>query len=456
MLLRFRGPVGTFETFSAAGIIESEILAGSGGKETIPNADSLKDAYVFFGFSAPGLLDLRPTPISRVYPGVEIHATMLDNLLSGDFLRDAPPRAVAFSTLFFSLLASILTVALAKRAWHSAAAFAVFSPLPATFAFAAYPLGYWWPIAVQQCAVFLALSSSLIVNYATEGRRRAFVKKAFQHYLSPAVIERILVDPSHLKLGGERRELTILFSDLEGFSTISEKLDPEALTSLLNDYLSDMTDIILEEGGTLDKYEGDAIIAFWNAPLSLPDHAQRACSAALKCQRKLSERREEFRQRTGAILRARIGINTGEVVVGNLGSKKRFDYTILGDAANLASRLEGANKAFATYTMISEATWSKTSGSLPGRQIGLLRVVGRNEPVRVFELNGIDGQTDDSATQRFETGLALCFETKWREALEIFETLPDDPVAKVYAKRCRGLLAPPGQSWDGVWNLSSK
>ena len=219
--------------------------------------------------------------------------------------------------------------------------------------------------------------AALGLNYVTEGRQKAFYRHAFKHYLSPVVIDRLLEEPSRLKLGGERRELSIFFSDLQGFSSISERLDPQALTTLLNDYLSDMTDIILEEEGTVDKYEGDAIIAFWNAPLTQPDHALRACRAALRCQQKLRERNQEFLQRAGSAFWMRIGINTGPVVVGNMGSRQRFDYTVLGDAANLASRLEGANKAFGTDTMVAESTWIQTNGQLKGREIGLLRVVGR-------------------------------------------------------------------------------
>jgi adenylate cyclase len=218
-----------------------------------------------------------------------------------------------------------------------------------------------------------------------------------------------------------------------------------------------MTDIILEEGGTLDKYEGDAIIAFWSAPVAQPDHAVRACRAALRCRRRLDERREEFRQKWGVLLRARMGINTGEVVVGNMGSRKRFDYTVLGDAANLASRLEGANKAFDTLTMVSETTWSQASEHFIGREIGQLRVVGRKTPVRVFEILGLADEADCPLPDAFHQGLALCYCGRYAEALAIFEDCADDPVAKVYKDRCRTLLqSPEAAEWDGVWNLTEK
>ena len=441
-ILRFRGPSGTHPTYSAASVIQSELRLRAGEPPTV-DVDVFKDSYVFFGLSAAGLHDLRPTPVGNVYPGVEIYATMLDNLLSGDFMVDASSMLVVLATLFLAWISAFAIVLFSRKAWHSLLMIGIFLPVPAAAGMVAYAFGVWWPVVVDQSAVVLSLVAGLVFNYATEGRQKAFLKHAFKHYLSPVVIERILEDPSKLKLGGERRELTIFFSDLQGFSGFSERLDPEALTSLLNDYLSDMTDIILDEGGTLDKYEGDAIIAFWNAPLEQPDHAVRACRAALRCQHKLSERREELRQRTGETLRARIGIHTGAVVVGNMGSRNRFDYTVLGDAANLASRLEGANKPFGTYLMVSEVTWAQVNGRLSGREIGQLRVVGRKTPVRVYEPLGFEGEANPAAVESFHRGLACCYRKQWLEALSIFESLPDDPVARVYAQRCKDLSLRP-------------
>jgi adenylate cyclase len=454
-ILRFRGPAGSYETFSAASVIQSELRIREGAKPVIENMEVFKDAYVFVGGSAPGLLDLRPTPIGKIYPGVELHATMLDNLLSNDFLQEAV-RWNSFLTTFLLALLSGVLVVFGRKAWQSAVAVGVFLSLPVLIGFLAYPLGYWWPMIVHEAAVAFSLTGAVLFNYASEGRQKAFIKKAFTHYLSPEVIKKILEDPSKLRLGGERRELSIFFSDLQGFSSISERLDPHTLTTLLNDYLSDMTDIILEEGGTLDKYEGDAIIAFWNAPLDQPDHALRACRAAIRCQIKLKERREEFMQRTGAMLYARIGINTGPVVVGNMGSRKRFDYTVLGDAANLASRLEGANKVFDTFLMVSEATWEQTANELLGRELGMLRVVGRKTPVRVYELIGLSAQEDSDKLESFRSALAMYYARDLTGALQIFDSLPDDPVAKHYAKRCRALLQNPSSDWDGVWNLTEK
>ena len=450
-ILRYRGPSGTHAAYSAAAVIQSELRLQSGEGAPPLDPSIFQDAYVFFGFSAPALMDLRPTPISRVYPGVEIHATALDNLLSGDFVRDPPRGAVAAGLAILALACAAATVA-GRRAWHSGAAFALGLALPFAAGFALYDRGWTWPVVAAALADLLALTGGLLHNYGTEGRQKAFLKQAFRHYLSPVVIERLLEDPAQLRLGGERRELTIFFSDLQGFSSLSERLVPEALTQLLNDYLTDMTDIILEEGGTLDKYEGDAIIAFWNAPVAQPDHATRAVRAALRCQRRLAERRAEFRERSGVDLRMRIGINTGEVVVGNMGSRERFDYTVLGDAANLASRLEGANKAFGTYLMVSETTWTAARG-FAGRELARLRVVGRQTPVRVFE--PCEGAPPAEWTA-FAEGLAAFAAGRFAEAQVAFERAGDDAAARAYAERCLRLEAEPPPNWDGVWNLMEK
>ena len=455
MILKFRGKSGTHQTFNAAEVIQSEVRLQEGGRPPIRDGSVFKDAYVVFGFSAPGLKDLRPSPMGGDYPGPEIYATMLDNLLAGDFLRDAPAALVWLWVLLLALAAGAIAAA-ARNGWQSGVAALVLIPLPTLAGLAAWQAGFVLPVAGASAGVGFALLGGAVVNFVLEGRQKMFIKGAFKHYLSAEVIEQIMRDPGSLKLGGERRELTIFFSDLQGFSTISERLGPEDLTKLLNDYLSDMTDIILEEGGTLDKYEGDAIIAFWNAPLTQPDHATRAVRAAVRCQQKLAARRAEFEQRTGAVLKMRIGLNTGAVVVGNMGSSNRFDYTVLGDAANLASRLEGANKALGTYMMVAESTWAQTNGAFPGRELGFLRVVGRKTPVRVYEATGLEGEPAGETEQAFAAALAQARAGRWAEAAEAFAKL-DEAAAQTYAAKCRALAAAgPAAAWDGIWNLTEK
>ncbi|MCK9397578.1 MAG: response regulator [Methylobacter sp.] len=287
-------------------------------------------------------------------------------------------------------------------------------------------------------------------------KQKQLVTTALTQYVSCKVVEQIMADPSRLQLGGERKTLSILFSDLEGFSRLAERMEPEPLTALLNDYLTDMSNIILDEGGTLDKYQGDGIVAFWNAPLDQPDHAASACRAALRCQQRLKERAGDFKATAGCELKARIGLHTGEVVVGNMGSKIRFDYSILGDAANLASRLESANKVFGTAIMVSEATWLQAGGGndFIGREIGMIKVVGRDAPVRVFELQGQAGMTASPDLAGYREALDLCRAGLWAEAEAIFNSLPDDPVCQAYVKQCRKAQALGG--WDGVWLMDDK
>ena len=339
-ILRYRGPSGTHKIYSAAAVLQSEIQILNGDQPNIRDPNAFRGKYIMFGFSAPGLYDLRPSPISGVYPGVEIYATLLDNFLSGDFMRQLPTPVTVTLLIILSLICAV-SVTYFKSVLGSVIAIAVFISFPVFLSFGAYQQGFWLPLVVQEIAIVVTIGLVLVINFATEGRQKRFIKNAFKHFLSPAVIEQLIVHPERLKLGGERRVLSIFFSDLQGFTTISENLEPEPLIELLNEYLTAMTDIIHEEGGTIDKYEGDAIIAFWNAPLEISDHAVKAVRAALRCQARLAEMRPAFRKRIGADMHMRIGINTGSAVVGNLGSHTRFDYTIIGDAVNLAARLEG-------------------------------------------------------------------------------------------------------------------
>ncbi|MFH0907726.1 MAG: CHASE2 domain-containing protein [bacterium] len=454
-ILRFRGPSGTHESFSAASIIQSEQLILEGREPTV-STNALRDAYVFFGFSAPGLKDLRPTPISRDYPGVEIHATFLDNLLAGDFLRDIGRGFVIAGTLLPVLLAAWL-VLVCRKSWQVVLVFAVFLALPWIRGFVAYSLGYWWPVIGPELAILLALGSAIILSYATEGRQKRFIKSAFNQYVGEDVLDELVRDPSKLKLGGEKRVLTMFFSDLEKFSSFSERLDPPQLIELLNIYLTEMGAIIKDEtGGYLDKFVGDAIVAFWNAPVLQPDHAARALRAALLCQRKVAEKRAEWEEQFKSVLKMRVGIGTGEVVVGNMGSKGKFNYTMLGDAANSASRLEGANKAFGTYTMVSEVTWNAAAGAVLGRELASIRVVGRKTPVRVYEPMALPGEELPAWVADFERGVAFCREQKWKEALSIFEKIQNDHASEVYAEQCRALVSGTLKEWDGVWTLTEK
>jgi len=456
-VLRYRGPSGTYRSFSAAAIIQSELRIRNRQTPTIRDANTLKDKYVLFGFSAPGLFDLRSSPVDGVYPGVEIHATVLDNLLSGDFIKRAPIWMTLGAVMAIALACGVLA-SLFRRPFGNAAVSFGFLAAPVFICTVFYVKGIWLPMVVQELAVLLTITLGLGVNYTIEGRQKRFIKNAFKQYLSPAVIDQIIRHPERLKLGGERRMLSIFFSDIQGFTSISEGLDPEDLTLLLNDYLTAMTEIIHQEGGTVDKYEGDAIIAFWNAPLEVPDHAVRVVTAALRCQKQLSEMAPDFKNRIGRDMFTRIGINTGLAVVGNMGSHSRFDYTMLGDAVNLAARLEGSNKQFGTATMISESTCAMMNDRFPVRELARLTVVGRTAPVTVYEPMLEDQyETKKAMLETFNKGLRLFYKGEFDAAAEAFSVIrKQDTAAAAYAEKCLEMQAHPPENWEGVWVMGFK
>lgn len=458
MIIRFYGPTGTYESYSIAAIINSYAQIEEGKTPQIPPSE-FADKIVFVGASAPGLFDLRPSPFSAVYPGVETMATVLDNLLQEDFIRISSQVYFIFLLLGLSLLTGLGTTLL-KSIWKIVLFFFFCLALPAGLASLAFFGGYWVEFVSPEMAVLLSFIGASLLNYRFEGRQRRFIKNVFRHYLSPHVIEKIIENPGLLRLGGEKREITSFFSDVAGFTTIAESLPPEDMVNLLNDYLSEMTDIILFFGGTLDKYEGDAIVAFWNAPLEQPDHALRACRAALKCQRRLGELRKDFNERFGHELAMRIGVNSGPAVVGNMGSRNRFDYTAIGDTVNLASRLEGACKHYKVPVLIGEETFDRVKDNIVSREADIIRVVGKKKPVRVFEIIGEKGEILDSELEKvasFEQALKIYREGEWEEALSLFQKMENDMLAQVYMERCQRLIeSGKKEAWTGIYDLKEK
>jgi adenylate cyclase len=458
MILRYFGPSETYRTYSIGAIINSQARIEEGLEPQIQPRE-FAGKTVIVGTKAAGALDLRSTPFGGVYPGMEILATALDNIVHGGAVREAPAAVTWVSALVLALLAGIGTSML-KKIWHLA-----FLGLAVPIAAGAGSLlaaraGLWAELVAPAFAGVMAFIVASLLNYGIEGRQRRFIKSAFRYYLSPQVIDRVLDDPSLLRLGGERREISAFFSDVAGFTSISEGLPPEALVGLLNAYLSEMTDIILDLGGTLDKYEGDAIIAFWNAPVDQPDHALRACRAALRCQGRLTELREDLRRRYGHEVRMRIGLNSGPAVVGNMGSERRFDYTAMGDTMNLASRLEGAGKIYGVSVLIGEETERRVRDDLLAREVDVIRVVGKKQPVRIFELLGDKGMATPEEVERaarFGRALEDYRSGRFPEAEAAFLALAGDPVAAVYASRARAFsAAPPPPGWDGVYELDRK
>ena len=456
-ILRYRGPSGTFKTYSAAAVIQSELQIRNGRPPNISDPSAFKDKYVFFGFSAPGLYDLRSAPVAGVFPGAEIYATVLDNFLSDDFIQKTP-QELTTALVFFFAFGCAFAAMYANRPAASFAVTAVAVSLPVLICLGAYRMGFWLPMVVLETAGIATIGIVLVVNFAIEGRQRRFIKNAFQHFLSPEVIEQMIAHPDRLKLGGVRKILSIFFSDLRGFTSISEGMDPALLTAILNDYLTAMTDIIHSEDGTIDKYEGDGIIAFWNAPLEIEKHAIRAVQAALRCQARLEKLRPEFRNRIGQDMLMRIGIHTGPAVVGNMGSHARFDYTVLGDAVNLASRLEGANKQFGTDIMISQSTKALLEDHFATRELARLAVVGRSEPVIVYEpLLHDDYARKRKTMETFHKGLTHFYNGEIKRAYDVFSTIQTlDSPACAYAQKCRELMETEVSNWQGIWVMNKK
>jgi adenylate cyclase len=294
--------------------------------------------------------------------------------------------------------------------------------------------------------------------------QKALIRDAFGQYLSPKVVADLVKDPSKLTLGGEEREMTAYFSDIAKFSTFSEALTPTQLVNVLNDYLTEMCNIIIGLEGTVDKFEGDAIIAFWGAPTRQMDHAKLACFASIDMSKALIPLRDKWVADGRPSISVRMGLNSGPMVVGNMGSAQRMNYTIMGDTVNLAARLEGANKAYTSGTMISEATYGACQSDVDVRELDTIRVVGKSESVKVYQLLERKNQTAGNIADlvdKFESSLGLYKDRNYKDALAGFETCleiaADDGPALTYAERCRGFISePPVDDWDGVFTLDSK
>ena len=468
MYIKYVDDLARFVPYSAKSILISEAVLEDGNeKETedfIP-PEQFKDNFVFFALYAPGLFDVCATPVSSTYPGVGVHACQLNSILNGDYLHDVPDF-VPVILILISVLAGFMLAKSVHQEKNSSLALKTFLAVLICFAYAAanyaaFNSGYILPFIIPIFGFVLAYLTAVFEDYLTEGHQKRFIKSAFKHYLSADVIEQLIANPESLHLGGEEKEITAYFSDVQGFTSISENLTPTELTELLNVYLSAMTDIIQDYGGYVDKYEGDAIVAFFGAPVDQKDNAKRAVDAALACQKKLEEMQEELVKVSKKPFIQRIGLNTGKAIVGNMGSKTRFNYTMMGDTVNLASRLEGINKQFGTYTMCSEATMKsalENGSEYAFRPLANIAVVGKKTGVKVFnpmtkeefERMSEIRKTYDDAYEKFTTG-------DFEKAKEIFESNAenDQPSAK-FVEKCQKMISNPPENWDGILRATEK
>jgi len=323
----------------------------------------------------------------------------------------------------------------------------------------------WILNIVYPLVVIISIYISITVyKYLVESRQKRFIRNAFSTYLAPTVVQQLIESPDNLELGGEEREITAFFSDVQGFTSISERLTPRELVDLLNEFLTEMTDIILKREGTVDKFEGDAIIAFFGAPNALDNQAETACLTCVDMQNRLVELREKWRQEGRPELMMRIGLCTGSAVVGNMGSRNRMDYTMMGDTVNTAARLEGVNKIYGIYTLVCETTFKKASQRVWGREIDSINVVGKAEPVTVYQILGHSDDIDASVlemTRLYEEGLGMYRQRQWDAAIAIFEKalklFPDDGPSRSMIERCSSYKTePPPQEWNGSYTMKTK
>ncbi len=423
-----------------------------------------KDRIILIGSSLPGLYDLRTTPLQSAYPGVEVNASILYQLLHQQFIYQLSDFEKFLFILLIGLITGLLLIFLRPLGSIILTVIFIFLIIFAGL-FALETHSYWIPVIAPLFAVILSFTSTYMYRYLFEEKDKRQIRKIFSHYVSSSVVDMMLKNPEKVKLGGERKICTALFSDIAGFTTLSEQLDPEELVTLLNEYLTEMTRLIIQNQGMLDKYEGDAIMAIFGAPIEIPEHPELACRSALLMQQRLSELRSAWKNRGKPPLHARIGINTGEMVVGNMGSETRFDYTVIGDSVNLASRLEGANKLYGTEIMIGEQTYESIKDKFITRPLDLLRVKGKKKPVKAYELIAFkDANLSTEFKEmlmQYKKGFENYLMRNWewaanhfRQALQIKS---DDGPSRLYLLRCQEFMKnPPGDDWDGVFVMKSK
>ncbi|MBI5478618.1 MAG: adenylate/guanylate cyclase domain-containing protein [Deltaproteobacteria bacterium] len=440
--LDYRGPQGTFPTYPVLDLVQGRVPAGA-----------LAGKLVLIGVTRLGYDAVR-TPF-QVMPGVEVQATAIDNVLRGAPLRRSSRTVDLFVTLGVALLASLLFVSRGLRpAVQVAGTVALVTAWVAAAHLAFVRASLWLPLVAPVAAALACGVAGLALSYASEALQRRELKKAFGHYLGAEVLEELLARPDMLALGGERRRLTVLFSDIRDFTTLSEKLPPEKLVAFLNTYLSPMTRAVLRQGGLLDKYIGDAVMGVFGAPVVRADHATLALACVLEMHAELEALNKGPLAALGLDVAIGVGLNTGDMVVGNLGSAERFDYTVAGDAVNLASRLEGLTKTYGVFCLVGAGTREAASADFAFRDVDLVQVKGKHEPVAVSELLGGPGRAVAAyeGLDAWQRGIAAWRAGRLGEARAVFTAFatsnPADAVARRYLERLATLpdVAPEGFS----------
>ncbi|MBU2494477.1 MAG: CHASE2 domain-containing protein [Bacteroidetes bacterium] len=501
MLINFYGPARTFPHIKLIDVLDDKdfnttdeiefdekINTWDNDDYGILHTGVFKDKIVIIGSTMPEDKDIFPVAISKgerkgdnlIY-GVELHANAVENVIRNDYIEIQPKYLRVIQIVLLALIAFFFTSFLKDKKIHRQYILEISNVilLIASIYFI-YELSYYlfenYNVHVRvigpSLALVLGYFSSTAFHFITERKQNTVIKGMFSHYVSGALVNELINNPDKLRLGGDKKELTILFCDMAGFTTFSENKDPEELVKYINEFLSEMTEIILEHKGTLDKYLGDAIMAFWGAPIEIENHELLACKTALLMQERIALLRDKWlrgdssnKSSGQAGISIRIGINSGNVVVGNMGGKNRFDYTVMGDSVNLASRLEGANKQYGTGTMLSDSTYNAVKENVVVRELDTIRVKGKKLPTTVYELIGLAGEEQALSKlknmEKYFEGLKNYKAKKFLEAKSCFEEcikiLGDDAPSKVYIERCNVYIDnPPDDNWDGVFVMATK
>ena len=460
------GPDGVFKYYSIHAVITSSFKSEAGMEPDIPMS-IFKDKIVFIGSNAPSLFDLKNTPFTYLepYPGVEIHATAMSNYLRQDFIRELP-------FLWILLLSVVLSAAIAYLSNYneniviSTAGLLVGAGilvLVTTQLFLRSLL--WLHIVFPLFGMVMTYVISIGWNFATEGRNKRQIQRIFGQFVNPTVVKQLSADPERVELGGEEVEASIMFSDIEGFTTISESKKPKELVQFLNNYFSTANDIFFKHDGTIDKFIGDAVMVQFGIPLKNPNHRLLAVRAGYEFSRVVYEMTREAREKGQPVFSTRIGINSGPMVVGYIGGRSKKEYTVIGDTVNLASRLEGVNKFYGTSLMISESVATEpVTDEFVLREMDIMRVKGKKLPIKIFEVVCRKEELNEKTlkvVQTFEAGLKLYREQQFKDAISLFRTVKnlkdDDDASSVYIGRCEEFMkSPPPKDWDGVYVMTSK
>jgi len=456
------GPGNTFTYVSFAQLLNAYLQIQQGHEPDIP-VKTFHDKAVFIGATAAGLLDLKTTPFSSLepYPGVEIYATLFSNIVRGEFVRH-------FSSGWWVVLSALLLTGLCYvwqrlNIWKATLVSLVMIGVPVFYAIFLFQNNLiFLPVVRSEAAILMSVIAVLVENYLTEGREKAQVKKVFNRYLHPAVVETLTQNPETVEMGGKDIEATVVFTDLQGFTGTSELFSPHEIVEFLNEYFAQVETIIFQNNGMLDKYTGDGIMAIFGAPIESKNHALQSSQAVIGFQN-LSKMSVEKAGKTIHLI-TRVGLNSGRLIVGNIGSPNRMDFTAIGDTVNLAARLEGVNKIYGTQNLISETTYDMIKEKINCREIDHIRVKGRDAALKIFtivgEIDKIDNKTQDMLSLHHDA-LNLYRQRDFKNASNMFEKAlrlaPEDPVASVFIQRCAQLLENPGLIDDkGIFNITIK